>query len=74
MFQSENDKYAQADEAFYEGMMHWLEMERIYELSEADIDEMEREQNSSLTAKDQIVSKKALNNENYYNSSDNKGA
>ena len=68
MFQSENDKYAQADEAFYEGMMQWLEMERAYELSELDIDEMERDSNEPLTEQNRIISESPLNNKDYDNS------
>ena len=68
MFQSETIKYPEPDD-FYEGMMQWLEMERAYELSELDIDEMEREQISrSLTAQNRIISKVALNNKDYDNS------
>jgi len=66
MLQSQTTKYPEPDD-FYEGMMQWLEMERAYELSESDIDEMEREQNSSLTAQNRIISDKPLNNKDYDN-------
>ena len=64
MLQVESIKYPQTDD-FYEGMVQWLEMER--ELSESDINEMEREQLSSLTSENLIVSKVALNNKDYDN-------
>jgi len=66
MFQPQTTKYPEPDD-FYEGMMQWLEAEREYELSESDMDEMEREQNSSLTASSRIISDKPLNNKDYDN-------
>jgi len=66
MFQSQTTKYPEPDD-FYEGMMQWLEAERAYELSESDIDEMEREQNCSLTSSNRIISDKPLNNKDYDN-------
>jgi len=67
MFQAETIKYPEPDD-FYEGMMQWLEMEREYELSELDIDEMERDSDESLTEQNRIISKVALNNKDYDNS------
>lgn len=65
MFDGQYNKYA-SDEQFYQDMMAWMEMER--ELSEEDINEMEREQNCSLTSCNLIVSKTPVNNKEYDNS------
>ena len=68
MFQTETIKYPEPDD-FYEGLVQWLEMEREYELSELDINKMEREQISrSLTEQNRIISNVALNNKDYDNS------
>ncbi len=66
MFDDQCAKYA-SDEQFYQDMMAWMEME--LEMSEAEINEMEREQISrSLTEQNRIISKEALNNKDYDNS------
>jgi len=66
MFDGQYAKYAN-DEQFYQDMMAWLEME--HEMSESDINEMEREQaNRSLTSENHIVSKTPINNKDYDNS------
>ena len=64
MFDGQYAKYAN-DEQFYQDMMSWLEMER--ELSEADINEMERDSEESLTVQNHIVSKTPVNNQDYDN-------
>ena len=66
MFDDQCTKYA-SDEQLYLEMMAWMEME--LEMSEAEINEMEREQISrSLTEQNRIISKEALNNKDYDNS------
>ncbi len=66
MFDDQYAKYA-SDEQFYQDMMAWMEME--HEMSETEINEMEREQTSrSLTEQNHIISKEALNNKDYDNS------
>jgi len=66
MFDGQYSKYAN-DEQFYQDMMAWMEME--HEMSESDINEMEREQtNRSLTSENPIVSKTPINNKDYDNS------
>jgi len=67
MFQTETIKYPEPDD-FYEGLVQWLEMEREYELSELDIDEMERDSNEPLTEQNRIISESPLNNKDYDNS------
>ena len=64
MFDGQYTKYAN-DEQFYQDMMNWMEMER--ELEEAEIDEMEREQNCPLTSENLILSKTPVNNQDYNN-------
>lgn len=64
MFKMEELKY-QPDAEFYAGLIAWMEMDRDYELSESDINNMERDSKESLTAKNRIVSKVASNNADY---------
>jgi hypothetical protein len=65
MFDGQYSKYAN-DNQFYQDMMSWMEMER--ELSENDINEMERDSIEPLTVSNHIVSEVALNNRDYDNS------
>ena len=65
MFDGEYAKYA-SDEKFYQDLMAWMEME--HEMSEADINEMERDSKESLTVQNRIISKTPVNNKDYDNS------